>query len=334
MIVDLHEDIASYFMMNSPINSIEDFKVDSGNRQVDIPKYKKASVKIVFGSVFPMLGNLNIREIEEKSSVYGSYSSSSIPVSPRDVAIEQIKIYKNLEKIYPDDIKIITKKSDIDGLSGRTGIIIHLEGCEALYEPEDIEIFYELGLRSIGLTWNFDNKYASSCFSKKDYGLTGSGNELINVANKLSIMIDLAHASEKTCKEVISLSKKPPFVSHANLRSVTYSPRNISDEVAKLLSEAKGIVGLTLIRSCIGAQADSQKLAEHAKKAMEFSAELPAIGTDFLGIQSTPDDIRDITWLYKLKESLSSIGVHAEFQDKIFYQNALNYIELYSNEWG
>jgi membrane dipeptidase len=334
MLVDLHEDIAHYFMMSSSTVKTEPFDKDVKGRQSDIPKLRRGSVSIVFGSIFPMLGNLNISEIEKSVKEYGVWSTSYIPASSRDLAIEQIKIYNSLEKLYPKYIKILRKKQDIDQLGTKIGIILHLEGCEPLYEPEDIKLFYELGVRSIGITWNFDNRYGSSCLSKVDYGLTGSGEDLIRIANKLSIMVDLSHSGEKTCKDTLKLSKKPPFFSHSNSKRVHKARRNISDSLIEMVGRQGGIVGLTLIRSCIGEPANSSKLAEHIFWVLKVGGEnVPAIGTDMLGISNTPDDIHDISEINVLRKTLLKAGLNEDRVEKVFCRNALSYIEKYSESW-
>ena len=77
-----------------------------------------------------------------------------------------------------------------------------------------------MGLRSLGLTWNFDTKYSATCMSKKDYGLTGEGGDLIERCNELGIVVDLAHASRLTHLEVCATSRLPVINSHSNSRSL------------------------------------------------------------------------------------------------------------------
>jgi membrane dipeptidase len=59
-----------------------------------------------------------------------------------------------------------------------------MEGVEAIDDPYDLILFKRFGLRSLGITWNYNNKYGSGCMFKKDYGLTPEGEELVRTANK------------------------------------------------------------------------------------------------------------------------------------------------------
>jgi membrane dipeptidase len=335
MLVDLHEDIADYIMSSSATNPIESLIEDRDGRQSDIPKLRRASASIVFGSIFPMLSNLNLREIKKAEREYGVWSASSVPISPRDVAIEQVKIYYALERHYTKYIKLIKTRKDLEELGGKIGILMHIEGCEPLYEPEDLELFFDLGVRSVGITWNFDNKFGSSCFSRKDYGLTGSGEEVVKIANKLSMMIDLSHAGERTCFDVLKISKLPPFFSHSNSQSVHMVRRNVSDSIIRAVGKKEGIVGLTMIRSCIGKPANSSKLAQHTLRIIKYvGVKVPAIGTDMLGISRTPDDIKDISQIGVFRDALLEAGLDEQAVDKIFYKNALSFIERHASKWG
>jgi len=333
MIIDLHEDISHYYLSAGVTISIQPFNVDLPGRHVDIPKYEKAGVRLVLGSIFPMVSNLNRRLTDSLAALYGEWSPSTAAVSPRELAIEQVKIYYALEETYPERIKIVRDERDLEELNGRVGIILHIEGCEALSEPEDLKVFYRLGVRSIGITWNYDNKYASSCLSKKDYGLTGEGEELVKIANRLGVMVDLSHAGRQTCQDVIELSEQPPYISHANAYSVKEHPRNVPDDTIIQVGRRGGVIGLTFITSCIGEPADAEKLSEHASHIARVAGEgVLALGTDYLGIRNTPTGLEDITKIDKLREALARRLGEGSVHN-ILYANALRYIRGFAPHW-
>lgn len=334
MVVDLHEDIADYYTMNGATTDVRPFDEDVPGRHVDIPKYKKVGMALVLAAIFPLVGSLNKRKIEEMKRTYGSWMSSSALASPRDVAIEQVKLYYSLEEMYPRSIRIVRTRQDLDSLNKRTGLILHLEGGEALGEPEDLRIFYNLGVRSVGLTWNYDNKYAASCMSRKDYGLTGEGEELIAEANRLGMMVDLSHTSPRTSAETIGLSESPPFFSHSNARAEEPAIRNVSDDLIHKTSKAGGIVGLTFIRSCIGKPYSPARLARHAKHMLKAGSKtLPALGTDYLGMGSTPEGLEDISELKRFTSALGAAGLSEEEVDLITHGNAYRFISKHAEKW-
>lgn len=333
MVVDLHEDIGYYYLMGG-VAEIEPFDEDVKGRQADIPKYRRVGMKLVLGSIYPLVGSLNRRKIEAMQKAYGEWSPSSALASPRDVAIELVKIYYALEELYPRALKIVRTKEDIENLGNATGIVMHIEGCEALGEPEDLRIFYNLGVRSIGLTWNYDNKYAASCLSTKDYGLTGEGEALVALANRLGVMVDLSHSSPKTSSDTLEASETSPFFSHSNSLAVQTSKRNVSDSLIRRTAKRGGIVGLTFIRSCIGSPFTPEKLAVHAKHMIELGGEsLPALGTDYLGMQTTPEGLDNISKLGRFRRGMKTTGLSGGQIERVLNDNAYNFILKHSERW-
>ena len=333
MVVDLHEDIGYHYLMGGS-TEIKPFDEDVKGRHADIPKYRRVGMKLVLGSIFPLVGGLNRRKIQAMQKMYGVWAPSSTLASPRDVAIELVKIYYALEEIYPKALKIIRTKEDIEDLGKATGIVMHIEGCEALGEPEDLRIFYNLGVRSIGITWNYDNKYAASCLSAKDYGLTGEGEALVAQANRLGVMVDLSHASPKTSSAALEVSEAPPFFSQSNSLTIQTSRRNVSDSLIRRTAKRGGIVGLTFIRSCIGSPFTPDRLTVHARHLIELGGEkLPALGTDYLGMQSTPVGLGDLSKLGGLRRALKSSGMPSTQIEGILNDNAYNFILKHSERW-
>ena len=333
MVVDLHEDIGYYYLMGG-VAEVKPFDEDLKGRQADIPKYRKVGMKLILGSIFPLVGSLNRRKIEAMQKTYGVWSSSSALASPRDIAIELVKIYYALEELYPKSLKIVRTREDIENLGRATGIVMHMEGCEALGEPEDLRIFYNLGVRSIGLTWNYDNKYAASCLSTRDYGLTGEGEVLVALANRLGVMVDLSHSSPKTSSDTLQVSEAPPFFSHSNSMAIQTSKRNVSDDLLRRTAKRGGIVGLNFIRSCIGNPFNPERLSMHAKHMIELGGEtVPALGTDYLGMQTTPVGLDDLSKLDRFRRALKRAGVSPAQIEGILNDNAYNFIVKRSERW-
>ena len=330
MVVDLHEDIGYYYLMGGSTP----FDQNLRGRQADIPKYKTAGMNVVLGSVFPMVGSLNRRKIDAMQKMYGYWSSSSALAAPRDIAIELIKIYYSLEELYPDHLKIVRTKEDLESLGKRVGIVLHIEGCEALGEPEDLRVFFNLGVRSIGLTWNYDNKFAASCLSTKDYGLTGEGEALVALADRLGVMVDLSHASPKTSSDALNVAVLSPFFSHSDSAPVQSNSRNISDDLVRETGRRGGIVGLTFIRSCIGRPFTAARLADHAKRFMKVGGPAaPALGTDFLGMSRAPEGMADVSRVGKFRRALVEAGVPTNQAEGIMHANAYRFILERSSRW-
>ncbi|MEO3994045.1 MAG: dipeptidase [Desulfurococcaceae archaeon TW002] len=328
-IVDLHEDVSTYFLTFGSGQPLADFSVDVIGRDADIPKYVRGNVRIVFSSVFPGTHTFDIKLLKKKER--DRWLPGVIMRYPQLQLFEHIKIYYSLSEAY--DIKIIESIKDVDEIiessNYRLGFLIHVEGADAIDDPYDLVILKKLGVRSLGITWNYNNKWASSCFSIKDYGLTPDGEELIKYANKLGIVIDLAHASKKTVIDVLQVSKKPVMISHANVKSVHDHKRNVDDEILELLSQNKGVLGLSFVSSFISPKKRSSlnDLINHFMYVYErFGSSILAIGSDFHGLLGLPgpEGLESVDKIQILLETLRSKGLSESDIRKIAYENALS----------
>jgi membrane dipeptidase len=111
-------------------------------------------------------------------------------------------------------------------------------------KPWMLDVFYELGLRFLGLTYQYRNLAADGCGEPADAGLSRFGIDLIGRCNELGVVLDLSHTGERSTLETIGTSRVPVIVSHAGLCHFVDSPRNKSDAVIKALAERGGVIGI------------------------------------------------------------------------------------------
>jgi len=334
LIIDLHEDVADYYMTEgSPKN---DFSKDIAGRHADFPKYRKAGVAIVVTSLYPLIRTWNPQLSAQLAAGYGTFRPAQIAKGPTGIALEQLKVYYQMSRTYPGSFQMIQQRRGLeDSAKGsRLGFLVCIEGAEALEDVSDLEIFYRLGVRAVGLTWNFDNRYAASCMSKKDYGLTGEGQRLVGEANQTGVVVDLAHSSKVTMMETLALSKQPLMISHSNYAQVHPHTRNVDDDVLEALSRNGGVVGFTLIDDTIGPHPGLDSLAKHIVAVRErFGSDLLALGTDYLGISVTPSGLEDITKLNGLFIKLADLGFGENEIRKLAWENAYRVMEKNAEKW-
>ena len=311
-IADLHEDISwgtsQYF--NDTIN---------GPAQSSIAQLAKFDQALVFAAIYPHVRTWN----EGADKVITLYGRVTNPTHfSFDLILDHLKFYYYLER--RGLVKII--KGPDDSL-GKVNIIISLEGTDALRDIYDLYILKNLGVRVIQLTWNYDTKFAASCNSKKDYGLTGEGEELVRLADDIGLLIDLAHASKQTVLDVASISKKPIIVSHANARKLKDSRRNLDDEMIEAVVKTGGVIGVTAIPSLLPKPSIEGVVDNIRYIGENYGWEHVAIGTDFLGMY--PDEvISGFESIEKLSTLNSILGDKA---DTVLWKNAYNllkYIKL------
>ena len=134
----------------------------------------------------------------------------------------------------------------------RIAVFITMEGVEPLGEDLSLlRVFYELGVRVIGLTHARRNAAGSGGIFKPSGsprdGLTAFGHDLVVECERLGVIVDLAHINPKGFDEIVDLTTKPLIVSHTNARKFYDIERNISDEQIKVIGLRGGVVGMNAI---------------------------------------------------------------------------------------
>ena len=171
---------------------------------------------------------------------------------------------------------------------GKIALLITMEGVEPLGTDLNLlHIFYELGVRSIGLTHARSNAaghggiFASSGSSQE--GLTEFGGDLVRECEALGVIVDLAHINPAGFDEILSITTKPPIVSHTNVRHYYDIERNISDDQIKMIGERHGVIG---VNSVLVSPKEEESTLDHYVDHIEHVANLigidgVAVGFDF-----------------------------------------------------
>jgi membrane dipeptidase len=130
---------------------------------------------------------------------------------------------------------------------GKLGIIFGVQGLASKIDDDLtlLRILHRLGLRVAQLTHNERNAFGCGCLETPDAGLTQLGRACVAELNHLGILVDLAHAGPHTAREAIELSTRPCVISHANARALRDNPRNVPDEVLRVLGARGGVLGIT-----------------------------------------------------------------------------------------
>jgi membrane dipeptidase len=140
-----------------------------------------------------------------------------------------------------DRVCLASAPRDLD--DARLRLIVAMEGVEPLEgDPGAFDEWYERDVRSVGLTWNHANEFAGG-IETPEQGLTPRGRTLVRRLAELRVMLDLAHASEQTWRDVIE--EGVPFsITHANCRAIHDHPRNLADWQLEALAERGGVLGM------------------------------------------------------------------------------------------
>lgn len=135
-----------------------------------------------------------------------------------------------------DDMTLITDWSQIAQLAdGQTGALLTLEGVDPIENDlKRLHLLYRLGVRSVGLTWNYANQAADGVLEPRGGGLTTLGRDIVALNNRYRMLTDVSHLNEQGFWEVLELADYP-VASHSNARALCDHPRNLTDEQARAM---------------------------------------------------------------------------------------------------
>jgi len=263
-IVDLHCDTVSLIYEKNE-------SLWGNTRHFDVKRAVKSNIGIQFFALFTMPSDFNyvLRQIFKQID----------------------KFYLEFEKNY-HYLFLINKFNDINKNENKNkiGCLLHLEGGEALgTDVEILRILYRLGLRSLGLTWNYRNQLADGVGEDNFAGgLSKKGREVIKEMDKMGIILDLSHISVKSFYDALGCYEKPVMVTHANARALCNHRRNLDDSQLKALASNGGIIGVNQVSSFITeGVCKVDNLLDHIVYIAELiGIEHVALGSDFDGADS------------------------------------------------
>ena len=189
---------------------------------------------------------------------------------PAKNALEMIdEIHQQVER-HPDLAEMAYSPADIRNIhqTGKRAILIGMEnGGPIEGSLRILRNFYRLGVRYITLTHNSNNDIcdSSNAETAKWNGVSPFGKEVIKEMNRLGMLIDVSHISDKAFWDVLEVSQAPVFASHSCVRSICSAPRNMSDDMIKALAKKRGVIQITFYSGFLD-EGIKQKSEEIRKK--------------------------------------------------------------------
>jgi membrane dipeptidase len=237
------------------------------------------------------------------------------PGSSTKRALELLDVFYAALRDNGDSLMLIESSADIEEARrrGKIGALLSIEGGEALEGSLSVlRMFYRLGFRAIGLTWNERNQIADGLSeSRTGGGLTEFGIQVIQEMNRLGMIIDVSHISERGFWDCIELSRQPIIASHSNAKAVCGHVRNLSDEQIVALSRGGGVMGINLAAEFVRDEppASIDHVVDHIEHIVRLvGSKHVGLGTDYDGIRETPVGLEDVAKLPTLTEALIRRG--------------------------
>jgi len=300
--IDLHCDTAGRMLY-------ENQGIKKNNLKVDIQKLKTGGA---LAQVFAFF--IDIGEVHE-------------PTLEFEIMYNNFK--NELEKNQSDIILVTNLQELIKAEKlGKIGAFLAIEEGEVLGgKVGNIQVIYDKGIRFITLTWNYKNTlgYPNYQYIYKNKGLTPLGIEMVGEMERLGIIPDASHLSDGGFYDLIKICKNPFVATHSNSRALTNHPRNLTDDMIKLLSDKGGVMGINFCADFIGKNkiTSIEDMVKHIKHIKNVGGiDVISLGSDFDGIENEVE-IEDASKMGELYCHLSKAGFTDYEVEKIYYKNSL-----------
>jgi membrane dipeptidase len=203
-------------------------------------------------------------------------------------ALEQVVAWRRAAAENPDAVCVVRTAEDLVEVERgeRIGLMLSLEGAEPLgNDPSLIDIFWELGVRMVGLTHFPRNAFADGNGEPAQGGLSAIGKELVLELQSRGAIIDLAHASDRTFTDVLETAPSAAVVvSHSACRALHHAARNVSDDQMRAVAARNGVVGIFAAPMMLGDDGRRiDRVVDHIVHALETAGpEHVGLGGDFI----------------------------------------------------
>ncbi|KAJ4483684.1 membrane dipeptidase-domain-containing protein [Lentinula aciculospora] len=312
-IIDGHIDLPILIRYGGYANNVSGVDLNSKMpAHVDIPRLRKGRVGGFFWSVYVGCAG---SEVEGEYFLQASWRV-------RDT-LEQIDVAKLLIEKYPDTFHFARNAGDVRSAiaNGKIAGLLGVEGAHQLGNSISVLRQYQaLGVSYVTLTHTCHNAFADSCGMTPGKeplhnGLSALGFSLIDEMNRLGVLVDLSHTSDATAIQALNYSKAPVIWSHSSARAVHNVPRNVPDDVLRLIGAGVGqtdaVVMVNFASYFVAPEglATVETVANHVEHIASIAGkEHVGIGSDFDGIEAVPAGLEDVSKYPALIAELYSRG--------------------------
>ncbi len=328
LLIDSHNDVTSGTVMGLDIGAAR----TTGH--TDIPRLRKGGVGAVFFAAY----------VSQDHAAKGTSAHRALEM------IDTIR--HDIAGRYPGEFQLALTAGDIVSAhkAGRIAALIGVEGGHAIEDsPRLLRQLHALGVRYMTLTHTNHNGLADSSgqAGAPNNGLSPLGKQVVAEMNRLGMMVDISHVSDKTFWDVLDVAKTPPLASHSSCRALSNIPRNMTDDMIAALAKAGGVVQINFGCEFVSqVSATSSPWSNPALKGKKKSSDVtPAtlfdvvaqiehaikvagedgvgIGSDFDGVPCVPKGLADVSQFPALTRALLERGHSAARIRKIYGGNLL-----------
>ncbi len=310
---------------------------------IDAPRSKAGGLAGGLCAIYIPSGDLVFADPDANGHYATPLAAPLDPLSSLAIATEMAAIALRLDRAGAWRLCRSVKDIRRAMASGLFAAVLHIEGCEAIgADLAALDVFYAAGLRSLGPVWSRHNifghgvPFAFPSSPDTAPGLTDAGFALVRECNRLGILIDLAHITEKGFWDVAKTSDQPLVASHSNAHALTPVARNLTDRQLDAIRECRGLVGVNyataMLRPDGRSDADTplSDMIRHIDYLVNrIGVDCVALGSDFDGA-TIPEEIGDAAGNQKLIAALRQAGYGDEELRKMASEN---WLRILASAW-
>ena len=235
--IDTHGDVPTYMMSHTGFDLSQEHDAHTTGSRIDFPRMKKGGLDAMFFAVY--LG-------QGPRTPEGNTLAKQKALKLFDLIHQAVKEHPDLAELAtsPEDGYRIVKK-------GKRAIFIGIEnGWPIGNDLSLLKTYYDLGARYMTLSHTFNNDIADSSTDPEGpehNGLSPFGEKVVAEMNRLGMMVDISHVSDSTFYDAIRLSKAPLIASHSSARALSDHPRNMTDNMIRLLAKHGGVIQMNML---------------------------------------------------------------------------------------
>lgn len=305
MLFDGHNDLPWEIRMKAEASwDVADIANEQPQLHTDIPRLRKGGVKAQYWSVY----------VPAETALTGAALLQTL---------EQIDVVNRMLARYPETFELARSSADIERIV-RAGKVASMMGVEGGYSIEEslqnLKRYYDLGVRYMTLTHSKSLSWADSATdAPRANGLSEFGEEVVREMNRLGMLVDLSHVSVETMKDALKVSQAPVIFSHSSARALTDHPRNVPDDVLRMLPANGGVVMINFYSRFIAptdvlkenekALGTLEDVCNHIEHVIQVAGiDHVGIGSDFDGVPRLPVGLEDVSTYPRITQELLNRG--------------------------
>ncbi len=216
-----------------------------------------------------------------------------------------------------------------EAVEGENAFMLSIEGGEVFEKDlSTVEAWRQKGVRMAALLWNNDNRLGYPAKHGDKRGLTDYGVAVVKEMQRVKMAVDTSHLNEAGFYDIFAKTNHAPLASHSCCKALCDHPRNLTDDQLRLLIRNGGYVGVNFYPYFLSddGKADVKRVAEHIDHICQMGGEkIVGFGSDFDGIEVTPDGLENPAQVPNLLEELHRRGYTEEAVEGVAGKNLLRY---------